>query len=604
MLNINMSEKKTQIKIYKIDKSLFPDVSIDTIAENIIQKANTGISDPTKQFKLQSFRDGFEIPEGFDFKIYHAIKEGKPSWVETWKETLEDSASMLTSKNWMSSFIGFVTYGNNIYSITGGLGNFTINHYIENFFGLDVIDRLLDSKQDRGIGEASKSGVTGNVKSESRTFYDLTDGFSQDSFETFFKQIKTKIDIDVSKEYFEQFYPKKDYRSFFQGGNYFLIRKSISIQSIFDLVKSIERVFIERKSSGHNKLIPIGSVNSFKVERTKRLNEALLHDLFNNQENPDALDSYYFAPKSIPEYQVDGSTFSIAERIGGTTEKFYDDMPRVSEYMNILLNIGGKKRVFTDEKDLKSAIEGFKIFWKHSEEKTFNPIDAFSSINGVLETNKKSYLLFEGSWYEMRDNFKDAINTEFAELVKNTNKVINLPSYLMPWIGVIEDDYNFNYLNKKEILVTHRVMKRDSVLSYMDTYVEYSDLIHLSADEPKLIHVKEKCNGSMRVAAAQVLMCAQKLNQEKRPDFFREYYGRIMNQSPTNSQRNKISEGDFARLGSSSNLKVCLAMSDNRILKDDPNLSLCGKFYFVKMFKDIEALGFGDKFFVINIQPE
>lgn len=596
-----MTAKKTQVKLYRIDKVLFPGKAVSEIPAEIIKEANEGITDINKRFKEQPLMKDFDTPVGFTLKVYHALKDGQPGWVKSWTDVLDESATMLSEKNFMSSFIAFVIHGNYVYALTGGLGNFTVNRYIENFFGLDVVDRLLESTQDRGIGEASKSGVTGNVKSESRTFYDLTDGFSQDSFETFFKQIKSKIDKSVAKDYFERFYPRKDYASFFQGGNYFLIRKSISIADIFELIQAVERVFAERETSGHNKLIPIGSVNSTRNDYIKKLNQILLHELFINQENPDVLDGYYFAPKSIPEYQIDGSSFAIEER-ASLISTIYSEIPKVSEYLETLLNIGGTKSRFTDEKDLKEAIDSYRLFWRHSEETSFNkPLDVFESINGVMEMGNKSYLRFEGVWYEMRDNFKEAINSAFTGLVTNTSKVIDAPPYLSPWTTGNEDDYNMTYLWNNQVLVSHRVMKRDGTPSHMEAYVEYSDLIHLDNTNPKLIHVKQKCNGDMRVAAAQVLMSAQKLNQEDKEEFFREYHGRIMSLASTSGQVGKVSEVDFVRLGLSNNLKICLAISDDRVINDDANLSLCGKFYFVKMFQDLDSLGFGNRFFVVNV---
>lgn len=597
-----MSAKKTQVKLYKINTNLFPNKTANQIPAEIISRANAGVVGARKKFTEQTLKEVIVIPAGFILEVFHALKDGKPGWVDAWTDVLDDSTHMITDKNSMSSFIAFISHGTNLYALTGGQGNFSVSNYVENFFGLDVIDRLLDSTLDKGIGEASKSGVTGNVKSELRTFYDLTDGLSQDSFETFFRQIKSKINVTTASEYFERFYPKHDYTSFFQGGNYFLIRKSIPVTDVFNLVLAIERVFAERESSGHNKLIPIGSVKSAKIDHVRILNDALMQELFSNQDNPERLDDYYFAPKSIPEHQIDGSVFAVAENSRSIDDtNSYEEIPKVSDYVETLLNVGGTRRTFRNLLDFKGAIGSYKVLWKHIEDDRYTAIETFESINGVMNFGGKSYLRFEGSWYVMRQNFKEIIDAEFTALVTNSQMVINLPDFLTEWTDGDENDYNYSYLGNNSVMVAHKAIKGDAAASFMDRYIEYSDLIHLDRGVPKLLHVKKTCNSDMRVASAQVHMCAQKLNQNNREEFLREYYRLILSRDQTNTQNNKLTEDEFVEICSNEQINVSLVISDDRVLADDQNLSLSGKFYFVKMFKDMDSLRFGDRFRVYNV---
>ncbi len=597
-----MAAKKTQLKLYKIDRTLFTGTAVSVIPHEIIKKANTGVTGKRK-FVEQALDDDIKIPTGFTLEVYHALKEGSPGWVSAWTDALKDSESMLREKNTMSSFIAFIARGNNLYALTGGQGNFAISHYVENFFGLDVVDYLIDSTQARGISGASKSGMTGIVKTEQRTFYDLTDAFSQDSFETFFRNLKSQIDSAVVKKYFSEFHPNKDYGSFFQGGNYFLLRKSIAVTKVFDLIVAIELVFAERKTSGHNKLIPIGSVNSANAQ-VKHLNEALLKEIFDNQNNLDVLDNYYFAPKAIPGEEIDGSIFGIAERqshIGASAT--YPELPKLSQYIEVLLNIGGRRRLYRNTKDLSDAMRSYKIYWKHYDDSTYEAVESFPSLNGVLESKGKSYLRFENAWYEMRQNFNDIINAEFTSLVTTPAKVSPAPAYLSAWTGGDENVYNYDYLTNAAVMVTHKVIKQTAATGQMDRYIEYADLIHLEAADPKLIHVKKSCNGDMRIASAQVAMCAQKFNLSNNKEaFLREYYRLIMATTATSSQNTKISEDDFVQLGLKDDIKICLVISDPRVLADDSTLSLCGKFYFVKMFREMAGLGFGTgRFSVLNV---
>ena len=150
-------------------------------------------------------------------------------------------------------------------------------------------------------------------------------------------------------------------------------------------------------------------------------------------------------------------------------------------------------------------------------------------------------------------------------------------------------------------MVAHKVIKQTADDSHMVRYIEYSDLIHLDGELPKLMHVKKTCNGEMRVAAAQIHMCAQTLNKVNKEEFFREYYRLIMSRAHTSAQNTKISEEDFIQLGISNNLQLSLVISDDRVMEDANGISLCGKFYFVKMFKDMESLGLGVNFCVYNV---
>jgi len=522
-----MPAQNSQLKLYKIDTSLLPDSELPVMITEIIERANKKHRGNSRYLE-QRLNSQLRIPAGFDIKIYHAARLGLPGWAEAWTDMIHESSQMLTTQNKMSSFIAFISYGENLYALTGGQGNFEINRYTASFFGLDVIDHLIESNTDRGINEASKNAVAGNIKTELRTFFGLTDAWSQDSFETFFKMLKSKLNREVVEEYFGEFYPKRDYSSFFQGSDYFLIRKAIPVVKVFELIKLIERVFTERTSSGHNKLIPIGSVKSKTSTLVEKLNTALIQYLLQNQNNPDSLDAFYFAPK-IPIAIIDSCEFAIesrAQRI--IREHLLPEIPKVSEYVAFLLNVSGRRREFRDYRDLEEAFGTYKIFWKPQEDDSFNSFDPLDSLNGVLEvrTHDKSYLRFEDRWYEMRQNFVEVVDQEFLRLLDPQQpRVISDPTFLTPWIGSDENAYNYSYLENDEIMVTHKVMKRDRTSSLMEANIEYADLLHLNSTEPKFIHVKRLCNGDMRVAAAQVTMCAQKLLQsENKEGFLREYY--------------------------------------------------------------------------------
>lgn len=600
---MSKSAKKTQIKLYKIDKHHFVGKTNIEIERFLIKKANVGL-DTTNEYRLQKTRSDFDIPKKYEMVVYHTLKEGEPGWVKSWTDVLDKDSGMLTSKNHMSSYIALIGNKKNLYALTGGQGNVSIAPYTESFFGLDVIDHLLTSLDSSELSQSTRAAVAGNVKTEQRAFFNLTDGLSQDSFETYFKDLKSKIEQNIAEKYFKKFYPKGDYGSFFQGADYFQIRKSLKLTDVFDLIDSVEKVLKDEEPSGHNKLVPVGSVKSKTKDFVGDLNNSFLEYIFQNQTTPDVLDCFYIFPKNIPGEIIDSAGFAVAEKGKKDVIKEFDEIPLLSEYVNILMLSGRKEpQPYTTINTFRGSFESHHVRWKISDEEKYDrAFDVFDDLNGVYPYKKKNYLRFNGYWYLMRDNFTQVVDKEFELVLKNKNKFIELPAYLDKWKkNQDENKYNFDYLKKNSVLVAHTVAEKTGKSKLMIKNIEYADLIHLDKRSPKMMHVKKTCSGEMRIAAAQIHQMLTKLNQENRKDFLKEYYDLIGSFKATRGQEKKISKVDFVKLLSSDKLRVCLIMSDDRMKKQPKKLSPLGKFYFVKMFKEATDAGWGDKFCVINV---
>lgn len=597
-----MANKKTQLKLYKIDDSLILGSTLREKVEQIVIEANSKKRGREK-FDLQKLSSDFNIPDGFEFYVYHAIKKSIPGWVDSWSSVLNKDSDMLKSINEMSSFITFVIFQEKLYVLTGGQGNLVFNEYVENFFGLNVIDRLIISTQDQSIVGVKKTGVTGNVKTEEKTFYDLITGSSEDSFETFFRFLKSKLNPIIIKKYFENLYEDGDYKSFFEGCNYFLIKKSISIDDIFYLVKSISLILDNEKPSGHNKLIPRGSINS-DSKLIHALNSSLVDDLFEKHKIKDnsALNDYYLSPKNIEPYLLENSVFFISDRKNRIDEnQKYEQIPSVYEYINYLINLGKKPKFFLKKKDFSSAIKSYKIFYRDAEIKDeYVSFDFLTSINGIIKFGKKEYFLFEGYWYQMLESFKEYIDNEFKSIINNKKIFIKKPQYIHDWDVNNEDQYNDKYLNDNNFLFAHRAIKKDASIQQLDNDIEYADLIYIKDKSLNLIHVKPKCDGDMRISCAQILMCAQKINEINGSTFFEQYYDLIIKRKP--SQNNKISKQDFIKKAKNE-IKISLLISDNRMnIHDMKDISIYGKFYLIKTVKEISKLGFGSNFSILNLK--
>lgn len=256
-----MEEEKMQIGVYQIalDSDLFQDENkLDTLTQTIESKGYT-------QQKISDEIDGFSL------KLLYGVKPQNPKWKKFLSQVTTDNQPISeVNKSWTESFILLAQNEDNIYAVTGGLGFFIIQDYINQDFGIDVISRLI-KKEDKIIKATKEKSVVGGVIGSSKNFRKNYNLFENDSFGKIYQELKANLDKGIlqSKFGFNQDDLKKD--SFCIAKTSFRINKSITFEQLFEIIKGCEYLI--------NNVDAIAINNVEKI--VKKKNQILISNLEN-----------------------------------------------------------------------------------------------------------------------------------------------------------------------------------------------------------------------------------------------------------------------------------------------------------------------------------
>ena len=170
--------------IYKIDKESFqlmnPEVEGEDIPTKIIaihnEKANEG-----ERFKSVDIVDG--VSDKYDVELYFGEKWRKAAWCKFFKDVVSPDDEVLEAKNKYVSFVLFATSKTSgvIFAMAGGQGNFLIQDYIDEVFGLNCLTRII-GKDEQSIKLLRDRGLTGSILSNQRIFRVGSSFANEDSF--------------------------------------------------------------------------------------------------------------------------------------------------------------------------------------------------------------------------------------------------------------------------------------------------------------------------------------------------------------------------------------------------------------------------------------
>ncbi|MDP4247372.1 MAG: hypothetical protein Q8932_16150, partial [Bacteroidota bacterium] len=256
----NPERDKLPVSISLLESTLFEEEDFNHIVDSI-----TGDS----IFEEQRLRPLHT--RGRQVRLFYA-RQAKPArWVAFFRPALAPDQPMLKAQNRVASFVCFVGAGRRSFVLTGGLGKFLVQDYLDPNFGMDILVRLI-KKDAPSVRSLQDRGVTGTVLGENRFFRGRQRLTDEDQFGKIYKEINAVLNNQtLLKELgFSSLEVKRKTAGCWAKSS-FLLSKSIGFEKMLNLVDQLNRILAKPPNFSLNSVILIRN----RGERNRQLLENL-----------------------------------------------------------------------------------------------------------------------------------------------------------------------------------------------------------------------------------------------------------------------------------------------------------------------------------------
>lgn len=548
---------RVNAKLYKIQ---------DLIIEKY-QDTNVLISEMVEKYYLRSDNRFKEINLNNDVifdnnsarLFVFSAKRKKPIWLEFLNEIVESPDSLNDLDVKYSSFILFNFYQNKIYVVTKGYhGHHLLADYIDRFFGLEVLSRLID-KNATEIKQIEERGLFGVEVGAQRFFRENYNLSYEDDFGKIYKTMLASID----EHHFEKLgviKKRQDTNSVSAYGS-----ASFEVSTNFDYKELIQRIkkiseLLNKDGVKFNQFYRL-SHNELSAIKDD-LNNALLEQTYKSFQKKESVEFYH--PDVFNYLRSNELRFNVQ---GDFLEIPYGSSMSIVEIIELLVSKGKiddtSKNSFIVS--LRNCYGGFKL----SEDSEYtNEMSLNNWINGEVELNSHRFFKVDNTWYRYREGFDDYLNSFFSEFdFDKISPKLTLSSWNTSETSK-EGDYNKSFIDEDDFIICDKVLVSN---------IEICDLIRITKDEIFLYHVKKGLGRDLRVLSNQIINSSRILTNaihEGKNETLSLYYKGISKKHYDNldiGSNTKYTEDEFIDLIKTKNIVYVFAYSSssNKNIKDE-----------------------------------
>jgi uncharacterized protein (TIGR04141 family) len=586
------AEKKERenlsLGISLINEALFDDPCFDNI---IMQLMSESLYTPQPLRRI--------ITRDRSVRLFYR-KEPKPvKWLSYFVSALGPEATMRQAKNSISSFICFIGSGESTFVMSGGLGKFEIQEWLDPQFGMNILIRLLPKDAPR-IRAIQDLGVTGSVLGESRFYRGKQRLTDEDQFGKIYSQINAELNkaILIQKLGFSESEIKKGTAGCWAKSS-FQLSKSLSFARTQSLIDKLAAILQEDQPYSINsvRLIrPRGDSNKTLIQQ---LNQQLVSTLYEDCRQ-NRIPNFDFCHTDFESY-LTASKFII--RIGGKDDFDGTHPPTLSE---IIKHFKDKDRWL---------IENVREFELGFLEKTLitydeNELEATKGnilhhFHGEVLFEQSTYFYLDRQWFWIEDIFIEDLNKQCQVMIGQCLEERLIDKRFD--ISRSEGLFNDQFLGQTGWLLLDTITADN---------IEACDALHFNEHFAYFVHVKKGFNNAIRELASQVHLAARRIAHDKLGGY--SYISAIEDQARENHQSNntrlkqiatqRFPPGGLKEMLRSKNpeqIVFCLAFVDTgsqeRSIKTQLGAfrSNIAKFSLLKLSRDIRQYGF--QFKVIQI---
>ncbi|SKC59145.1 DUF6119 family protein [Ohtaekwangia koreensis] len=553
---MTLDNVKFSLKIFSIDKMYyeFKDKNSDEIIDIIRENHKSGIY--ANDSNIAIVKPSLQIYQLGSFKFY-SYCYNQPKNQNYWKLFLPDELTTNQTFDLLElSFVLFIVYSDNIYSVIGGSGINVIKKFIDPYFGIDFYQHFAKPNDDISI-VVNTRGVTGNLSERSNTFNDTQSVNDALDYSEIPKKIKVKLRDELREGIFKK-YGLDSELAFMEVGSYFCLKKKIDFEELKQLVIDIHNIRLDKSNytplTLFNKVVDQKLVNSLD----NYLQEKIADDVVYHN-NPSGLyslnDGIIELVNSKLEKFYECDTYRIKlKRKRKTNDKFIQD--RANLYLEctkyIYNNIDDiNNRFIIKQKFFELSIIGI-IAEKDSTYGTF-----YSHINAEISYQNSKYFRVDGQWFFLDSKFIERIKLEAINYYKLYKLEIGiLKKWELEWD---EDEYNKSHINAGYYVF-------DKVLN---ENIELCDILHLDGNSIYLIHVKDAFNTTMRNLSSQIILSAKRLWNDINNHSGTNYFIKTINIYNARNPSNKLdAEALFSRIANNEiSIKFVMAFN-NRVYRN------------------------------------
>lgn len=489
-----------------------------------------------------------------------------PKQEAPWKEFLktqipEDTDITKEIRNKNESFVLFLYQKTDkkLYAVSGGYGAFTIQNFIVDDFGINILIRIIKGKEEKVLKSAKEFGVTGGVIGISKYFRSEYNFYENDNFGNIYREVAAYIDKDtasllgITNDTTKQCIAK----------NNFKLNQSITFDEMIKIVTKLNEIM---KNDANFTINEIKTLDNKKDETLiQSLKKEVLENIWHNKNNIEEIEEKLdFVHKDIDK-------FLLADKFKCYRTNYDNIKTLFSEIINEIKSKSKEDfiKVF-DTYKVSSFDESSNI---STEDKFFNHL--------IYEVNYdgKSYFLINSKFYQIENNFKDRLNKNCKIFIEH-----NYSNGLdKDWGNIKEGEYNLSYKDDDNTIVLDTITPQS---------IEPCDILKYDNDNVYLYHVKKGFNGSMRDLTSQVFTSANRIKEDIASDksYLKELYEKMQTKE---EYKNQVSSEDEFLAIFDKKLHFILAVKDknNRELKNVEQFSSnIAKFALNELIKNMKSI--------------
>jgi len=574
---------KIQTSIYRIDEALATFEELDSF---IVKK----------KYVRQSLRS--TTKNGFNLFLYYQKKKSDPKWKDFFRQIASSNQDVLKKNCNNEGFVFLLVKEDTgiIYALTGGLGYFAIQDFIEPEFGLSILARIID-KNSKVIKSARENSVLGGIQGAILFFrkeYNLSEN---DEFGKIYQELKAGISQKTLVEKFGFDFENLKSIPVCLAKSSFRLNKQITFEELIKLITGCETILGEAEQG-----IQINSVTKLVKKRDAnviaQLQEQLEEKIWEKFAGGNQDEKFDLCHREFEKY-LTSQIYKI--RKDGSEGFLHEWEEEALLNLDQILNLAEIRNTFnTEEEDCKSKLLAFikKIFIQtFDDEPNYRTKGRlFDHLIAEIECAQKKYFLVNGFWYFISEDFLQSLNQACKDFILSSKADPDLID--RTWNvagGDQENDFNKSFINDDNTIVLDKILPEN---------IEPCDILKWNGENLYLIHVKAGFAADMRDLCSQILIAATTIQQDIKSGnaYIGKIYDTLQAKMESNDdyfkaageQTRNISREDFISLFGK-NIVFIIAILDKantaRLIENvDEFDSNIAKFSLIELFKQMKGL--------------
>ncbi len=629
-----MTQRKNKNKNANIQTAIFK------IVEDIdINKVKKKLKD--KGYEEKKIDDKIKTKfNNYNFDLYCISKEIEPAWKKFTRNLVKKTEEKRENKRKVEGFVFLISKEDKkdkkkfFYVFTGGIGYFAIKEFIDQSFGIEILEKLLEPSFKTIKSVKDKNIVSNNLIGSSKYFRGLNALYDTEEFGSIYQELTVKL----TDEFFEKFkeiinktsdkfsttfnktyvenISKKLKNSHCIAKSSFKIQKSMELKEILLIIESLHSI----TKQPSNKVNFINSMHPVKDKgRIEELNGELWKKLCAKKEPL----KFTICHKDIEEFWNAEKYTLIKEKKkdGNRKEDFNIDKikqkikKQIKQYKEQEIPNKGQQK---DEN--WKILKNWKIVTFDSENNQLTTGSIYEHLICEISYNKKNYFMINGDWYYLVDNFVKNLNERCKNLINehwiNASKIFDGEKWKRKKKGKkegnLEDEKEFNKRFKdkkkfKNFIVLDRKITKENI--------ELCDILKYDNNKTYLIHVKKGFDQNMRDLCAQIYISAKRVyqtlkGQGSKTDFLGKFYDKLSKNKSSETEIGNIGRDAFIKLFKPEKIIFVAAIVDksspNTQRKINKNIkefkSNTAKFSLCNLLRDMKNIGMNLKITQIEVE--